>query len=149
LDWILNAKIDGKTPEEITKQILAIAPIVKGQKVSHEFDIPPPPALQDKVSQHSSHPPPPASGGGNDLIDFGDAPAAAPIPERNSSLNQPQSHHSGGGGLMDDNAHAAQGGQGSSRGLMEPLDPEGANPIKRTDTNTHEEDEFVDAEEKP
>lgn len=33
-------------------------------------------------------------------------------------------------------------------GLQAPLIPEAPNPIRRTDTNTDEVDEFVDAEEK-
>ncbi|KAK5000831.1 Oxysterol-binding protein OBPa [Elasticomyces elasticus] len=32
LDWVINATIDGKTPQEITQQILAIAPILPGQQ---------------------------------------------------------------------------------------------------------------------
>lgn len=40
LDWILNANIDGKTPEEQVKQILAVTPILQGQKTSSEMAIP-------------------------------------------------------------------------------------------------------------
>lgn len=41
LDWIINAQIDMHNPELATKQILAIAPIVEGQKGSSRFAIPP------------------------------------------------------------------------------------------------------------
>ncbi|KZF22443.1 oxysterol-binding protein [Xylona heveae TC161] len=41
LDWILNARIDGATPEEQAQQILAITPILPGQKQSQKFAIPP------------------------------------------------------------------------------------------------------------
>ncbi|KAK9462392.1 uncharacterized protein V1516DRAFT_621196 [Lipomyces oligophaga] len=42
VEFIIHKDIDGKTPEEQTKQILSIAPILPGQQASHEFDIPPP-----------------------------------------------------------------------------------------------------------
>lgn len=41
LDWIINAEIDPHDPETAKKQILAITPIVKGQKQSTQFQIPP------------------------------------------------------------------------------------------------------------
>lgn len=41
LDWIINAQIDMHNPELAAKQILAITPIVKGQKESSQFEIPP------------------------------------------------------------------------------------------------------------
>ncbi|EUC34099.1 hypothetical protein COCCADRAFT_4445 [Bipolaris zeicola 26-R-13] len=40
LDWIINAKIDGKTPEEVVKQILQIHAILPGQKPDKQFNIP-------------------------------------------------------------------------------------------------------------
>jgi len=40
LEWILNAKVDGKTPEDITKQILQIHAILPGQKPERQFNIP-------------------------------------------------------------------------------------------------------------
>ncbi|KAI6712563.1 hypothetical protein JHW43_004881, partial [Diplocarpon mali] len=40
LDWILNANIDGKTPEKQAEQILAITPILKGQKPNEKNPIP-------------------------------------------------------------------------------------------------------------
>jgi len=45
LDWILNANIDGKTAKEQVEQILAVTPILPGQKSNQENAIPP---------QHSS-----------------------------------------------------------------------------------------------
>ncbi|KAL7269999.1 Oxysterol-binding protein OBPa [Rhizina undulata] len=41
LDWVISARIDGTTPEEQTKQILAIAPILPGSKRTSIYDIPP------------------------------------------------------------------------------------------------------------
>ncbi|CAE7032030.1 hypothetical protein CFE70_004526 [Pyrenophora teres f. teres 0-1] len=40
LDWIINAKVDGKTPEEVVKQILQIYAILPGQKPDRQFNIP-------------------------------------------------------------------------------------------------------------
>ncbi|KAJ5888385.1 Oxysterol-binding protein-like protein OBPa [Penicillium taxi] len=41
LDWIINAHVDSHDPEAAVKQILAIAPIVPGQKQPSQFEIPP------------------------------------------------------------------------------------------------------------
>ncbi|RMZ68523.1 oxysterol binding [Pyrenophora seminiperda CCB06] len=40
LDWIINAKVDGKTPEEVVKQILQIYAILPGQQPDKLFRIP-------------------------------------------------------------------------------------------------------------
>ncbi|KAF9732621.1 hypothetical protein PMIN06_012232 [Paraphaeosphaeria minitans] len=40
LDWIINAKVDAKTPEEQVKQILDIAAILPGQAPQRKFSIP-------------------------------------------------------------------------------------------------------------
>lgn len=40
LDWIINAKIDGHTPDEVTKQILQIHAVLPGQKPDKQFSIP-------------------------------------------------------------------------------------------------------------
>ncbi|KAK9244272.1 hypothetical protein V1506DRAFT_333728 [Lipomyces tetrasporus] len=41
LEWIIHKDIDTGTPEEQSKQILSIVPILDGQQPSHVFDIPP------------------------------------------------------------------------------------------------------------
>ncbi|OJJ46970.1 hypothetical protein ASPZODRAFT_151561 [Penicilliopsis zonata CBS 506.65] len=41
LDWIINAQIDSHNPELAIKQILATAPILKGQRETSQFEIPP------------------------------------------------------------------------------------------------------------
>ncbi|KAI0102341.1 Oxysterol-binding protein [Hypoxylon sp. NC0597] len=69
LEWIINAHIDSSaTPEKQAEQILAIYPILPGQK-PNEFNIPPP-------HTHTAGNSAPENKGG-DLIDFGqnDAPA--------------------------------------------------------------------------
>ncbi|KAH6639178.1 oxysterol binding protein [Boeremia exigua] len=40
LDWIINAKVDAKTPEEQVKQILQIHAVLPGQKPDRQFNIP-------------------------------------------------------------------------------------------------------------
>lgn len=119
---LTNMTSDGATPEEKTKQILAVAPIVKGQSRT--------PAASGLPSQQTQQPSQPPTqqhqqpSGHNDLIDFGQAetvPVSA-VPERGSSVK-----------------HTTQG----PPGLQEPLIP-GA-PIQRVDTATKELDEFVDA----
>lgn len=41
LDWIINAHVDPHNPELATKQILSVAPILKGQKAPAQYEIPP------------------------------------------------------------------------------------------------------------
>ncbi|KAJ5751743.1 Oxysterol-binding protein-like protein OBPa [Penicillium odoratum] len=50
LDWILNAEVDSHDPEIAKKQILAIVPIVPGQKLSSHLQIPPYSALHHAAS---------------------------------------------------------------------------------------------------
>ncbi|KAH7092486.1 hypothetical protein FB567DRAFT_435725 [Paraphoma chrysanthemicola] len=66
LEWIINAKIDGKTPQEMTKQILQIHAVLPGQKPQRQFNIPSRGnsyqqnvghASQEASLQQSAHPP--------------------------------------------------------------------------------------------
>ncbi|KAF7718396.1 Oxysterol-binding family protein [Penicillium ucsense] len=41
LDWIINAEVEAQDPQLAVQQILAIAPILEGQKDSSQFQIPP------------------------------------------------------------------------------------------------------------
>ncbi|KAI0175978.1 hypothetical protein GGR52DRAFT_538913 [Hypoxylon sp. FL1284] len=90
LEWIVNAHIDGTTPEKQAEQIMAIYPIIPGQKPSDWNIIPP---SSSAGNPHTAgHP---ASEDKNeDLIDIGQseqpavapaAPAAAPSPQRTGS----------------------------------------------------------------
>ncbi|KAH0370054.1 Oxysterol-binding protein, partial [Aureobasidium melanogenum] len=98
LDWVIDATIDGKTPDEIVKQVLAIAPILPGQKAQAKSQ--PQPQAQPRQEAASSAPAPqpqqsqqaqpaqqmqtpqqyqPAtSSGSSNLVDFGHAGGAAP-----------------------------------------------------------------------
>ncbi|KAH6648313.1 Oxysterol-binding protein [Truncatella angustata] len=78
LEWIINAHIDGHTPQAITEQIMAIYPVIPGQKLSERNAIPP---------QHRNTAPAPQVAPEDaqaNLIDFesseAPAPAVAPTP---------------------------------------------------------------------
>ncbi|MCJ1428022.1 hypothetical protein MMC29_005929 [Sticta canariensis] len=119
LDWILNAEIDGPTPEIKSKQILAVAPILQGQPPSQDSNLPP---TQDR-------PPQPSSSAHGNLIDFGQSDVAAPKPTQQPTVQQP---------LRQQPPSGAQG-------LQHSLEPVIGHPIVRHDTETDEVDEFVDA----
>ncbi|MCJ1370993.1 hypothetical protein MMC20_002208 [Loxospora ochrophaea] len=120
LDWILNANIDGPTPEAQIQQILAVAPILPGQK-----------AAQQPSTQQPTQPQAPqkTAGGTDDLIDFGGDPAT---PVQSTPVQAPHSQdlHSIGN---------------TPTGLQEPLMP--GEPLQRQDTKTKEVDTFVDAQD--
>ncbi|KAG9953173.1 Oxysterol-binding protein, partial [Aureobasidium melanogenum] len=109
LDWVIDATIDGKTPDEIVKQVLAIAPILPGQKAQAKSQSQPQaqprqeaasttapqpqqsqqaqPAQKTQTSQQ--YQPAPSSGSSN-LVDFGHAGGVAPsqpTEQKTSPLN--------------------------------------------------------------
>ncbi|MCJ1453811.1 hypothetical protein MMC28_004160 [Mycoblastus sanguinarius] len=127
LDWILNANIDGATPEIKTQQILALAPILKGQPPSQQPKAPPPQQAQPSAPP-STHPQQ-QSAVHNDLIDFGQ-PAATSTTSAPTRQADPQR-------MMQEQPTFAP------TGLQETLRP--GQPLKRVDTQTHDLDEFVDA----
>lgn len=131
LDWILNAEIDGPTPEAKVKQILSIAPILKGQTSQQmnggQQQQPQQPQQPQTLQQQHQQPPlsQPSQGSPADLIDFGQTTT----PQLQLSSNPPT--------LQPDQLPA---------GLQKPLEPENGAPLKRQDTLTHDVDEFVDAQ---
>ncbi|KAL2057071.1 hypothetical protein ABVK25_002810 [Lepraria finkii] len=127
LDWILNADIDGPTPEAKTKQILAVAPILKDQSASQDSNPVSPQHAQHTPQQPSQSRQQPTGQGQKDLIDFGQTDSSSSVPVRGSSLQQ----------------QMTQQPTNSPAGLQEPLMP--GHPIKRVDTLTKDLDEFVDA----
>lgn len=126
LTRLADVNSDGATPEEKARQILALAPILKGQSggpSSSPHSSAPQPHQEQPRPQYTGQQHKPA--GSSDLIDFSysDAtPAAAPI--RMDAPAQPPTTH-------------------AVIGLQEPLQP--GHPIKRVDTQTKDVDEFVDA----
>ncbi|KAM0173942.1 hypothetical protein ACHAPF_006435 [Botrytis cinerea] len=71
LDWILNASIDGASPQEQTEQILAVYPILPGQKFTEKNRIPP----QSHQHTEQANPLPPT-------IPVAAAPAPIPSQEK-------------------------------------------------------------------
>ncbi|KAN0122625.1 hypothetical protein V8E51_000951 [Hyaloscypha variabilis] len=157
LDWILNANIDGATPQKQGEQILAVTPIVRGQKSTEKNPIPPPhnrtgSYASTKSPTTATHPPP--VGPESDLIDFGqsDGAAGSHVPANlhasQAVNNNPQQQHleqtlretsterKAHGSLIDFHEDLRQNlpatGQSTS--------------LKRHDTDTSSLDEFVDAE---
>lgn len=139
----------------MTEQILAISPILPGQKVNHEYDIPPHSPSASKQLGHdpqpSPHPSAPTAGPENDLIDFG-YPSANEKAVSANKQNQ-AGHRDRSASLMDDDQHvnAMNDKMGNMR-LMEPTRTPASppadkkNPLQRTDTQTSEVDAFFDAE---
>ena len=139
----------------MAEQILAISPILPGQKANPEFDIPPrsstspPPNEHDR--QQNRKPVAPSVSDGNDLIDFGD-PAAN---EKAVSANRDilSDHRNRSASLMDDDQHInAMNDRMGNMKLMEPTKAPASpstgmeKPLQRTDTQTSEVDAFFDAE---
>ena len=107
LEWIINAEIDGDTPEALTQQVLAIYPILPGQASRRDSSIQqiPPHKAAATTSAPASAPAPAATRiNGGDLIDFGDddSAPAAPAPSREiTSLLNATGQPAPGGPLMD------------------------------------------------
>ncbi len=118
-----NNASDGATPEEKTKQILALAPILRGQQHNQQSNVSQPQQGQH-ASQQSSRPQQHAPGH-DDLIDFGQS-HPAPVPS----------------GPVGQTDHL-QLQPDAPTGMQAPLQP--GHPIKRVDTGTKDLDEFVDA----
>ncbi|ORY66148.1 uncharacterized protein BCR38DRAFT_173840 [Pseudomassariella vexata] len=84
LEWIINAKINASTPEQQAEQIMAIYPIIQGQKPSERHFVPlKSPAATPSIAEH----PAPQEAPG-DLIDFcqDTAPPPPPVPAENSMV---------------------------------------------------------------
>ena len=138
LDWIINADVDSKAPpEKQVEQILAIAPILPGQKPSEDFqqdkslpsqqDKPLPTEPQQEQQAQKQQPPPYNRDGGTDLIDFGQNDDKPPSKQELASHPQPSK---------------------APPGLQQPLVPsqkEAGDPIRRVDS-IGDEETFLDAE---
>ncbi|KAI9764060.1 MAG: hypothetical protein M1835_007651 [Candelina submexicana] len=146
LDWILDANINGQTPQAISEQILAITPIIKGQPRMKGSE------ATTKASNGISQPqpPPPLSGthAGGDLIDFGQAAPLNDPPSQASTLSAPvaqdQPFQSP---LSQTQLHSSH----MNTGLQQPLplqmrDMLGGKVV-RQDTKEGVVDEFIDADD--
>lgn len=143
----------------MAEQILAIAPILPGQKSNSGFDIPPhassTQASIEKSRQPNQNAPVQAYDGANDLIDF-EGPTPIPPPKVKafaSNQNNPSQHRTRSVSLMDDDHYVnAMNDQMGHMRLMEPTKTPaktiaGKNkPLERADTQTSEVDAFFDAE---
>lgn len=165
LDWILNANVDGDTPEKQIEQILAVAPILRGQKFTEKHAIPPHHSRQSleeppyQSSQQESQPPRHE----DDLIDFGQNDIPHPtippgsqqdnkvpeMPRQPSDLQAAQTQN-GGQGQKDleqmlNSTSTAQVTQGPLLDFQDDMHNSLPRPtLKSQDTS---DDEFVDAEE--
>ncbi|KAI1911378.1 Oxysterol-binding protein OBPa [Ophidiomyces ophidiicola] len=136
LDWIINAHVDSKDPKLATRQILAIAPILKGQAVDHQFDIPP-----HCSSSHQNCDG--ASGSGslsvseakNTLIDLGNDAEPASDPAKKKTAEKSED-------LLGDIESQVPNADSST---MNTLKPTTTNTIRRRDSVSSGVDEFVDA----
>ena len=119
---------DGKSPDAIAQQILAITPILKGQRPTQQTNM-----LQQHQHQQPSQsyvqPPANVTPGNTDLIDFGNG-SAGPT----ASHSQPMQSQ------VTESQHVPYG-------LQEPLQPQIGEPIRRQDTTSSDIDEFVDADD--
>jgi hypothetical protein len=138
---------DGSTPEKQAAQIMAIYPIVKGQKFSKENMIPPRASPSGQSTQSKE----PASDGG-DLIDFGDdgSPYDTPQSSEQSLGEKPPlepSHKS----TSEIQKMLASTGTGNKEGPLIDFhnDMEKSLPssVKRADSENESQDEFVDAQD--
>lgn len=192
LEWIINAQMygetliedsqvlltdshrDGPTPEKQTEQILAIYPILKGQKPNTRNVIPArssisgsigsishPHHAEHSVQRHSTeqHPNdhhahgPSKAGGGDDLIDFGQNDSQPPAPKQPEPKLKPEErpaidvHHKSTAeiqSLLSQTGSRAPGGPLID--FHEDLKTTLPAGLKRADT-AESSDEFVDAHE--
>lgn len=152
---MLTKNRDGKDPKTLTEQILAITPILPGQKVKSDFEIPPHTSSTTSHSGNDLQKEQTANaqpyGGGNDLIDFGDlAPNAKAVTANQNISSQ---HRTRSVSLMDDDRHInAMNDKMGNMNLMGSMQTSGHpstgkdRPLERTDTETSEVDSFFDAE---
>jgi hypothetical protein len=152
---VLTEDREAKDPKGMTEQILAIAPILPGQKGKPGFDIPPhapnPPTLNNSNRQQNAKAEPPPSGDGNDLIDFGEPGSNEKAVIANKSI--PSQNRNRSISLMDDDHHIYA--MNDKMGHMKLMDPtntpklppvDNQKPLERTDTQTSEVDTFFDAQ---
>ncbi|KAK4231798.1 hypothetical protein QBC38DRAFT_465597 [Podospora fimiseda] len=144
LEWIINAHIDATTPEKQAAQIMAIYPIVKGQRLEHKIVIPPRTSLSDQAAR------PPTSPGkdGDNLINLKDEkPSSAPVtsPETKPAGPKPaldSAHES----TTEIQAMLAATGTRAKEGPLIDFHKDMKKGLPRSNTDdSHDDDDFVDA----
>ncbi|TVY30457.1 Oxysterol-binding protein-like protein [Lachnellula hyalina] len=158
LDWILNANIDGATPEKQVEQILAVTPILRGQKSNEKNPIPKrnpsiistnTPAKAAPAPAPAPAAPAPAPTGASDLINFGQnetsvIPADLKAAQTENGGQQQKELES----TLSNTSTVHADGKGKGP-LLDLQDLTAALPAKQTllreDTDTHSVDEFHDA----
>ncbi|MCJ1362405.1 hypothetical protein MMC16_001508 [Acarospora aff. strigata] len=174
LDWILDAEIDGPTPEAKIQQILAIAPILQGQSPNQKPQAPSQQHAQAQPQiQHTQPLPPPIQlNQANPQLQqtqspFGQVQPHQAIPQTQQGQVQvlqapPLAQSAAPSDLIDFgqttqvNATPApvpmhqqtMASYDPPAGLQEPLTPGMGPPVVRLDTNTKEIDVFVDAKDR-
>ncbi|MCJ1391830.1 hypothetical protein MMC18_004697 [Xylographa bjoerkii] len=158
LDFILNADINGATPEEKVKQILAITPILRNQKQvqqpepsekqpgQKELHQPLPSQQPQPQSQQARNP----STTSEPSMQHAPSPVPVPVPiaapasGRQGDLIDFGNNAEPARPTLPPNTHFTEENI-SHPSLQEPLQP--GQPIKRQDTNSGAVDEFVDADD--
>ncbi len=138
LDANLAVFRDPHNPSLSTKQILSVAPILKGQKVSHQFDIP-------KRSSVASPKAITLDFGNMNLIDFDDDDT-----ERQIQYTKPRAYEAAvdllGGDGNGGNAPDLVNHGGMMAPLQPTISPQQQKTLRRKDSASSDIDEFVDAE---
>jgi oxysterol-binding protein-related protein 8 len=160
---LLNSSSDGQTPEEQCKQILAITPIVKGQKPDGKYDIPSRQSLEQKRASHevSRQTASTADSGHGDLIDLGGPSASTSAPAQAQQKASVQGNENVAVSGSPAPPHPSQSNPSAVETYHQELKemlpgvqntqgagvlPQG-NKITRTDSNNSQLDEFVDADD--
>ncbi|KAK3382311.1 hypothetical protein B0T24DRAFT_7179 [Lasiosphaeria ovina] len=147
LEWIISAQIDGATPEKQAAQIMAIYPIVKGQKWENPMVIPSRGSMSRPTSSSASVPQKGSfSQGDGDLIDFGQRDSSSteqkqappPLDPSHRSTAEIQT-------LLSATGRTDAHGGGPLIDFHEDLKSSLPADLKRTDTD-ESNDEFVDAQ---
>ncbi|KAK3394446.1 hypothetical protein B0H63DRAFT_460927 [Podospora didyma] len=145
LEWIINAQIDGATPEKQAEQIMAIYPIIAGQKWDRKIVIPPRGSMSRPGSSRQTVAPSAASGSA-DLIDFGGPSESSTSLSSEDKPPLDSSHKSTAEIQTLLSATGSTANQGPLIDFHQDLKqtlPAGG--VKRTDTE-ESEDDFVDAQ---
>ncbi|KAG0651034.1 Oxysterol-binding protein [Hyphodiscus hymeniophilus] len=161
LDWILNADINGTTAQEQTEQILAITPILSGQRPTEKNPIPPHhqplPSQENQVPAPAAAPQSQAPAQQADLVDFGqvDGSTVQQQPFIPADLHAAQTQNNGQRQKeLERTLHSTstppnpERKTGSLIDFHDDLKKDLPNitQLKRQDTDTQSLDEFVDAE---